>query len=149
MEKQTPAAAPARRTEVAAGAQPHAGGGAVPIPSGAGARTRLDVLLYRRRLRVAAIAVVLRRGGPMSVGEILDALRAAGHQVDAADRPARVLADALALEARKGRLRRVRRGWYGPGTIPATTRWRILHWEELHGVHGWARDFTDLQRRTR
>jgi hypothetical protein len=37
------------------------------------------VLLYRRKLRVAAIAVVLRRGGPMSVGEILIALHDGGH----------------------------------------------------------------------
>ena len=110
------------------------------------------MLLYRRSLRVAAIAVVLRRGAPMSVTEILEALQGAGHRIDhePGSRPGRVLADALAVEVRKGRLRRVRRGWYGAGTIPRTTRWRIVHWEELYapGI-GWCRDFTDRWRRSR
>jgi len=110
------------------------------------------VLLSRRLLRVAAIAVVFRRGGPMPVPEILSALEHGGHRVvhEPGSRPGRVLADALALEARKGRLRRTRRGWYGPGSIPRTTRCRILHWEQLYapGLE-WSRDFTDRWRRSR
>ena len=109
-------------------------------------------MLYRRSLRVAAIAVLLRHGGPMSVPEIRAALEGGGHVISCSpsQRPARVLADALAVEVRRGRLRRVRRGWYEAGRIPSTTRWRILHWEQLHapGI-GWAHDFADRERRLR
>ena len=78
------------------------------------------------RLRHAALSALLLAGRPLTVPQILQALSDRGHTV-AADYPNKALADALAVEVRRGRVVRVRRGLYAPGTIPHTTAWRLRH----------------------
>lgn len=82
-------------------------------------------LLRGRSLRRAALAVLLRAGRPLQVGEVLTAIEAWGRRVDA-EYPRKALADALAYEHDRGWARRVRRGTYAVGTISKTSRWRVL-----------------------
>lgn len=86
------------------------------------------IALYGHGIRQAALAVlILARGWPpLSIGIILD--RMAERQcVICADRPERVLSDALGHEVRKGRAVRVSRGWYRAGQLSRTTERRYLH----------------------
>lgn len=76
------------------------------------------------RLRHAALCVLLLAGRPLTVAQLLRALSDRGHTV-AASYPNKALADALAVEVRRGRAVRVRRGLYAAGTIPRTTAWRL------------------------
>ncbi|VEG51019.1 Uncharacterised protein [Mycolicibacterium aurum] len=65
----------------------------------------------------------LFRRGPQSIPDIVDDLHHYGFEVTA---PAsKTVSDALRWEVRRGRLRRLRRGHYGPGVMPRGTEHRI------------------------
>ena len=81
--------------------------------------------LHGLRLRHAALAVLLRARRPLLVPEVLADLSSRGYVPGGAN-PSKALADALAVEVRRGRAVRLRRGLYATGRIPRTTAWRIL-----------------------
>lgn len=80
-------------------------------------------LLRGRDLRHAALHLLRRAGRPLTVPELLAAL--SRRFVVAGAAPNKTLADALAHEVARGRARRVGRGRYTVGRLPATTAWRI------------------------
>ena len=61
--------------------------------------------------------------GPATVGELIDAL--AYHGFCVAGRPAKAISDALRCEMGHGRVCRLRRGRYGPATMPRAMKQRI------------------------
>ena len=61
--------------------------------------------------------------GPATITELIDALSWHGFRVDG--RPSKAIADALRWEIGRGRVRRIRRGRYGPSDIPRRTEHRI------------------------
>jgi hypothetical protein len=61
--------------------------------------------------------------GPASIPELADAL--AWHGFAVAGRPSKSISDALRWEMGYGRVRRLRRGRYGPGWMPRGTEHRI------------------------
>jgi hypothetical protein len=69
-----------------------------------------------RGLRNAALRVLLRSGGPLTLTEIQRALHLSGHVLLARD-PVKQLGDALGYEERRGVVRRVARGTYEIGTL--------------------------------
>lgn len=81
--------------------------------------------LHGLKLRHAALAALLRVSRPLTVSQVLAELASCGH-VPGGAHPNKTLADALAVEVRRGRAVRLRRGLYGVGRIPRTTAWRIL-----------------------
>ncbi len=85
--------------------------------------------LYGRVLRHAILALLLSTRRPMSIESILRALESGGDYVGGAY-PRKVLADALGHEVTRGRVLRVRRGWYRSGRVPKTTTWRAGRWRE-------------------
>jgi hypothetical protein len=70
----------------------------------------------------------LARHGRANVAELVRALRHYGFEV--AGRPSKAVSDALRWEMRYDRVRRHGRGWYGPGSMPRSTEYRI-HQREL------------------
>lgn len=65
----------------------------------------------------------LFRVGPQTIPDLLDALEHQGFTVTG--RPAKTVSDALRWERDRGRVRRLRRGKYGPAEMPRTTEQRI------------------------
>lgn len=63
-------------------------------------------------------------GGPMTVAELVSELDRQGFNVKG--RPTKVVSDALRWERRRGRVRRLGHGLYGPGVIPHSTGYRII-----------------------
>jgi hypothetical protein len=61
--------------------------------------------------------------GPATVAELVDAL--AYHGFCVAGRPSKAVSDALRWEMVHGRVRRLRRGRYGPVSMPRATEHRI------------------------
>jgi hypothetical protein len=61
--------------------------------------------------------------GPATVGELVDALTYHGFAV--AGRPSKAVSDALRGEVVHGRVCRLRRGRYGPASMPRATEHRI------------------------
>jgi hypothetical protein len=61
--------------------------------------------------------------GPAHVYEMIELLEYQGFVV--AGRPAKTVSDALRWEMRRGRVRRLRRGQYGPGEMPRSTEYHI------------------------
>ncbi|MFZ0902742.1 MAG: hypothetical protein WAN71_02435 [Mycobacterium sp.] len=61
--------------------------------------------------------------GPASIAELVDAL--AWHGFAVAGRASKSISDALRWEMGYGRVRRLRRGRYGPGYVPRGTEHRI------------------------
>ncbi|MCV7281832.1 hypothetical protein H7J88_19585 [Mycolicibacterium flavescens] len=57
--------------------------------------------------------------GPSSVDALLELLDY--HLFTVAGRPSKTVSDALRWEVRRGRVRRLRRGHYGPGAMPRST----------------------------
>jgi hypothetical protein len=80
--------------------------------------------LWGRTLRHAALAVLLAAGRPLSPGEVLGRLEAMGFTV-AGPRAGKRLANALAHEVARGRLRRPARGRYATAAIPKVTASRV------------------------
>jgi hypothetical protein len=69
------------------------------------------------------LTMYLAQHGPRTVNELIDAIRWQGFDVDG--RASKQVSDALRWERRRGRVRRLARGLYGPGFIPRATEYRI------------------------
>jgi len=82
--------------------------------------------LRGRRLRRAAMAVLLEAGRPLTVGQILSAVERL-HGPVPGPLPHKLMADALGWEVQRGWAVRVARGTYAVGTISPTSRWRLLN----------------------
>ncbi|MGE2726783.1 hypothetical protein [Mycolicibacterium pulveris] len=61
--------------------------------------------------------------GQASIYEMLELLAHQGFAV--VGNPSKAVSDALRWELRRGRVRRIRRGVYGPGTMPRSTEYYI------------------------
>jgi hypothetical protein len=61
--------------------------------------------------------------GPATIVELIDALDFDGFGV--AGRASQVICDALRCEIAHGRVRRLRRGKYGPASMPRATEYRV------------------------
>jgi len=57
--------------------------------------------------------------GSASIFELIEQLEYQGFSI--AGRPSKTISDALRWEIRRGRVRRLRRGVYGPGQMPRST----------------------------
>jgi hypothetical protein len=62
--------------------------------------------------------------GPMTVAALIDDLEAYGFGF--ASRPSKAVSDALRWEVARDRVRRLRRGLYGPGSMPRSTEHHII-----------------------
>lgn len=62
--------------------------------------------------------------GPMTVAELVQELDRQGFTVKG--RPTKAVSDALRWERRRGRVRRLGHGLYGPGYVPRGTEYRII-----------------------
>jgi hypothetical protein len=69
------------------------------------------------------LTMYLVQHGPTTVEELIDAIRFQGFDVDG--RASKQVSDALRWERRRGRVRRLARGLYGPGSVPRATEYRI------------------------
>jgi hypothetical protein len=67
----------------------------------------------------------LLQHGPATVTELIDLLGRHGFCVGG--RPSKAVSDALRWEIGRGRVRRLRRGLYGPAYIPHATEYRIIN----------------------
>ena len=80
-----------------------------------------------RRLRGYELRCVLTlhlfQHGPATIAELIDALDFHGFEV--AGRASHVICDALQCEIAHGRVRRLRRGKYGPASMPRATEYRV------------------------
>jgi hypothetical protein len=72
-----------------------------------------------------ALTLHLYQHGPATVTELIDVL--GRHGVDVSGRPSKAVSDALRWEIGRGRVRRLRRGVYGPAYIPHATEYRIIN----------------------
>ena len=70
-----------------------------------------------------ALTLYLGQHGPQTVPQLIDALTYQGFAF--AGRPSKVISDALRWEVARGRVQLLRRGFYGPGSIPRSTEYRI------------------------
>lgn len=86
------------------------------------------------RLRRAVLGTLLEARGPMSVGAVVDVIRAQGCTTWAglAKPMHMVIADMLAYQVRAGRVRRTGRATYQVirSAISNTTQWRCRHWRD-------------------
>ena len=82
-----------------------------------------DGLLSGMALRYALVVTLLDHRRPMDVAELVEQLRRDGY--DVWGRPSKTVSDALRWEVRRGRVRRLGRGVYGPGTMARSTEWYI------------------------
>lgn len=71
------------------------------------------------------LTMYLMQHGPTTVKELIDAIKWQGFDVDG--RASKEVSDALRWERRRGRVRRLARGLYGPGSVPRATEYRIYH----------------------
>lgn len=82
---------------------------------------------HKRRLRGGelrcALSMYLFQHGPATVAELIDALDFQGFEFPG--RPSKAVSDALRWEIGHGRVRRLRRGRYGPDSMPRSTEYRI------------------------
>lgn len=69
------------------------------------------------------LTTYLHDHGPATVGELIDAL--AYHGFSVGGRPSKSVSDALRREMAHGRVNRLRRGRYGPASMPRATEHRI------------------------
>jgi hypothetical protein len=70
-----------------------------------------------------ALTMYLLQHGPTTVSELVEAMRWQGF--DISGRASKQVSDALRWERRRGRVRRLARGLYGPGYVPRATEYRI------------------------
>ena len=84
-------------------------------------------MIDSRRLRGIDLRYVLTmylfQHGPATVASLVDALTWQGFEI--AGRPSKSVSDALRWEIRRCRVRRLRRGLYGPVSMPRATEYRI------------------------
>jgi hypothetical protein len=69
------------------------------------------------------LCLYLKRHRVMTIGEMIEALRADGYGV--VGRASKVISDALRWEVPWGRVKRLRRGVYGFGRVPRSTEYRM------------------------
>jgi hypothetical protein len=69
------------------------------------------------------LTMYLLQHGPTTVDDLIDAIRWQGFDVNG--RASKLISDALRWERRRGRVRRLARGLYGPGLMPRATEYRI------------------------
>jgi hypothetical protein len=69
------------------------------------------------------LAMHLAHNGRATIAEMIHALEVQGFRVPG--RASKIISDALRWEAERDRVRRLRRGLYGPGNIPRSTEHRI------------------------
>ena len=72
-----------------------------------------------------ALTLYLLQHGPTTVDELIKAMKWQGF--DIGGRASKQVSDALRWERRRGRVRRLARGLYGPGYVPRGTEYRIYH----------------------
>lgn len=81
----------------------------------------------RRRLSgtelLYALTLYLHQHGPTRVDELIEAMDRQGFEI--AGRPSKSVSDALRWEVQRDRVRRLKRGRYGPGFMPRSTEHRI------------------------
>jgi hypothetical protein len=70
-----------------------------------------------------ALTMYLLQHGPTTVSELIEAMVWQGFSIGG--RPSKQVSDALRWERRRGRVRRLARGLYGPGYVPRATEYRI------------------------
>ena len=70
-----------------------------------------------------ALTLYLLQHGPSTVDELVKAMAWQGF--DIGGRASKQVSDALRWERRRGRVRRLARGLYGPGYVPRATEYRI------------------------
>ena len=70
-----------------------------------------------------ALTMYLLQHGPTTVSELIEAMEWQGFHIDG--RASKQISDALRWERRRGRVRRLARGLYGPGYVPRATEYRI------------------------
>jgi hypothetical protein len=70
-----------------------------------------------------ALTMYLLQHGPTTVDELIKALEWQGFEIR--ERASKQVSDALRWERRRGRVRRLGRGLYGPGYVPRATEYRI------------------------
>lgn len=79
-------------------------------------------LLEGKDLRYA-LTMYLLQHGPTTVKELIEAMEWQGFTIGG--RASKQVSDALRWERRRGRVRRLARGRYGPGHVPRATEYRI------------------------
>ncbi len=67
------------------------------------------------------LTVLLLDAGQLTTDELVAAVRSSGR--DVAGRASKTVSDALRWEVRKGRVVRIRRSTYAPGSMPRSTQW--------------------------
>ena len=72
-----------------------------------------------------ALTMYLLQHGPTTVNELIEAMEWQGFSISG--RASKEISDALRWERRRGRVRRLARGLYGPGFVPRATEYRIYH----------------------
>lgn len=83
----------------------------------------------RQKLRLTtielryAVTLYLFQHGPTTVAGLIDALDYQGLEIPG--RASKSVSDALRTDVTHGRVRRLRRGLYGPGEMPRATEYRI------------------------
>jgi hypothetical protein len=70
-----------------------------------------------------ALTLYLFQHGPTTVADLIEALYYQGFDIPG--RASKTVSDALRRETVNGRVRRIRRGRYGPGSMPRATEYRI------------------------
>jgi hypothetical protein len=70
-----------------------------------------------------ALTLYLFQHGPRTVADLIDALSYQGFDIPG--RASKTVSDALRREIVNGRVRRLKRGQYGPGSMPRATEYRI------------------------
>ncbi len=70
-----------------------------------------------------ALTMYLLQHGPTTVGKLIEAMEWQGFAIGG--RASKQVSDALRWERRRGRVRRLARGLYGPGYVPRGTEHRI------------------------
>ncbi|HEX2284156.1 MAG TPA: hypothetical protein VHI10_04875 [Mycobacterium sp.] len=70
-----------------------------------------------------ALTLYLFQHGPTTVADLIDALDYQGFGIPG--RASKTVSDALRREIINGRVRRLKRGRYGPGEMPRATEYRI------------------------
>jgi hypothetical protein len=78
--------------------------------------------LAGRDLRLVLTQTLLDRG-PLSTAQLVASLESRGFEL--AGRASKTVSDALRWEVGRGRVRRLGRGRYGPGTMSRTMAWRV------------------------
>jgi hypothetical protein len=82
-----------------------------------------DRRIFGIELRYVIMFLLMQRGAPMSVAELVVGIDTMGFQMEG--RPSKRVSDSLRSEVSRGRIRRIGRNLYTVGTIPRETRSRI------------------------